>query len=349
MDRKKFFSEKSSKVTHEEVLSSLKSNSIDILQENYLWVSKIYDKEAERYNSLRKKSENLLTVHMSILSLLLGGVIVGFIRSLATNWLITLLLIASITCILLANISGILYALKVIGVPHFGYVLDPTLVFETHKSKVEWLRKAIAETLVTYKKGTELIGEIGFKTRISFDLLILAISAILFTAPLAASIFLFMNAKENFNLNAMITGGIILGVCFFVLIFYFIRYRPRDYRKVKKKIEKIEKERNENNKQPHEMARFLIVFMGGFFLVVTALLIVSLFFVSNIDNWATGLAAVWIALSFYFFPNIDDWVLRVRTSPLKNLLKNAVFYNLLFFLIFIIILILVIIVNTYVI
>ena len=75
MNRKDFFQKETAEIKCNEIIDSLKNDTIEVLNEKYLWISKINDNERDRYEGLRKKAEILLGLHIGFASLLLSGFI----------------------------------------------------------------------------------------------------------------------------------------------------------------------------------------------------------------------------------------------------------------------------------
>lgn len=221
MNRKDFFLKEASEIKYDDILNSLNTDTIEVLNEKYLWVSKINEYERERNDGLRNMAGILLGLHIGFASLLLSGSFFELFSQFVKNNL-GMLFIASISVFIFVSLLfGIYYSVKVSGVPRFVNVIDPTLSLESCKSCEEWLKGAITETLMVYKKNLDLIGSNAFRTRLSFDFLILAISA---------SILAVIIWKIGPLVGVDVIGGFI-GFILFLVVYYYMTMNPRNYEK----------------------------------------------------------------------------------------------------------------------
>ena len=205
MKHTEFFQTKASKIKRNEIIDSLNEDTIEVLNEKYLWVSKINDNESERNEGLRNKAGVLLGLHIGLASLLLSGSFFNLFSEIKKNeW--GALFAGCIILFIFGSISaGIFYSLKVGGIPRFANVIDPTLSLEPYKSTENWLKVVIAETLIVYKKNLEPIELGAFWTRLSFDFLILATLATIMVV-LVAKTYTFV-ADDIISETHLIIGG----------------------------------------------------------------------------------------------------------------------------------------------
>lgn len=226
MDKKDFFQKEASEINRQDIINSLASDTNEVLNEKYLWVSKICDDEENRNNSFRTKAEILLGIHIGFISLLLGGSFFSIFSEFIKNNLGMLFTGFIIIFIFGSPLFGIFYSLKVVGIPSFINVIDPTLSLKPYKSKEDWLKEVIGDTLMVYKKNLKIIESNAFYTRLSFDFLLIAI----FSAILAVIVMKsFSLAEQQIVLNNLIYGGII-GIIFLLIVKYFLINKPRGYK-----------------------------------------------------------------------------------------------------------------------
>jgi len=226
MDKKDFFQKEASEINRNDIIDSLVSDTSEVLNEKYLWVSKICDNEENRNNSFRTKAEILLGIHIGFISLLLGGSFLSIFSEFIKNNLGMLFTGFIIIFIFGSPLFGIFYSLKVVGIPSFINVIDPTLSLKHYKSKEDWLKEVIGDTLMVYKKNLKIIGSNAFYTRLSFDFLLIAI----FSAILAVIVMKsFSLGEQQIVLNNLIYGGII-GIIFFLIVKYFLIDKTRGYK-----------------------------------------------------------------------------------------------------------------------
>ena len=226
MDKKDFFQKEASEINRQDIINSLASDTNEVLNEKYLWVSKICDDEENRNNSFRTKAEILLGIHIGFISLLLGGSFFSIFPEFIKNNLGMLFTGFIIIFIFGSPLFGIFYSLKVVGIPSFINVIDPTLSLKPYKSKEDWLKEVIGDTLMVYKKNLKIIESNAFYTRLSFDFLLIAI----FSAILAVIVMKsFSLAEQQIVLNNLIYGGII-GIIFLLIVKYFLINKPRGYK-----------------------------------------------------------------------------------------------------------------------
>lgn len=226
MNRKDFFQKEVSEIKHNDILESLDADPIDVLNEKYLWVSKINENESERNRGLRDKAEILLGIHIGLASLLLSGSFFELFTKFTKNGLGLLFTGVVIIFIFGSILCGSLYSLKVGGIPRFVNVIDPTLSLESYNTNEKWLKDAIAETLMVYKKNLDVIKLNAFRTRLSFDFLMLAVVATLLTliivdvSPILADSVLCDFIK-----------GVFLGVILLIIAWLVLTKKPRSYEK----------------------------------------------------------------------------------------------------------------------
>lgn len=226
MDKKDFFQKEASEMNRNDIIDSLKSDTNEVLNEKYHWVSKICDNEDNRNNSFRTKAEILLGIHIGFISLLLGGSFFGIFSELMKNNLGMLFTGFILIFISGSPLFGIYYSLKVVGIPSFINVIDPTLSLIPYKSKEDWLKEVIGEILIVYKKNLKMIGSNAFYTRLSFDFLIIGIFAAILAVIVMKS---FSFAEQEIILSNLIYGGII-GILLFIIIRFFLINKPRGYK-----------------------------------------------------------------------------------------------------------------------
>jgi hypothetical protein len=225
VNRKDFFQKKTAEIKRNEIINSLNNNTIEVLNEKYLWISKINDNERDRTEGLRKKAEILLGLHIGFASLLLSGFIFNIFPEFNSKF--NALFTATILIFTFGSIIlGIYYSLKVGGIPRFTNVLDPTLVFEHHQSNESWLKEVIAETLIVYKKNLNTISSNAFRTRLSFDFLIFSIFAVII-AFVVTEICKLIGKEINF-VEFIIIGGL-LGFFLLFIIRKILTTKPRSY------------------------------------------------------------------------------------------------------------------------
>lgn len=224
MKRTDFFPKEASKIKPNEIIDSLNEDTIEVLNEKYLWVSKINDNESGRIEGLRNKAGVLLGLHIGLASLLLSGSFFNLFSEITKNeW--GALFAGCITLFIFGSISmGIFYSLKVGGIPRFANVIDPTLSLESYKSTENWLKMVIAETLIVYKKNLKPIGLGAFWTRLSFDFLI---SATLTTiiGVLVVKTYTFV-ADKNISESHLVIGGFV-GLVLVIIVKYILVDCPR--------------------------------------------------------------------------------------------------------------------------
>lgn len=225
MNRKDFFQKETAEIKRNEIINSLKNDPIEVLNEKYLWISKINDNERDRNEGLRKKAEILLGLHIGFASLLLSGFVFKIFPEFNSKF--NVLFIATILIFTFGSIIfGIYYSLKVGGIPRFINVLDPTLVLEPHQSNESWLKEVIAETLIVYKKNLNTIRLNAFRTRLSFDFLIFSIFAVII-AFVVTEICKLIGKEINF-MKFIIIGGL-LGFFLLFIIRKILTTKPRNY------------------------------------------------------------------------------------------------------------------------
>lgn len=225
MNRKDFFQKETAEIKRNEIINSLKNDPIEVLNEKYLWISKINDNERDRNEGLRKKAEILLGLHIGFASLLLSGFVFKIFPEFNSKF--NVLFIATILIFTFGSIIfGIYYSLKVGGIPRFINVLDPTLVLEPHQSNESWLKEVIAETLIVYKKNLNTIRLNAFRTRLSFDFLIFSIFAVII-AFVVTEICKLIGKEINF-MKFIIIGGL-LGFFLLFIIRKILTTKPRSY------------------------------------------------------------------------------------------------------------------------
>ncbi len=226
MNRKKFFQIKTSEIKNTDIIASLNTDTIEVLNEKYQWVSKINESERERNTGLRNMAGILLGLHIGFTSLLLSGSFFNLFTELIKNNS-GMLFAASITIFIFGSLFlGIYYSVKVSGVPRLVNVIDPTLSLEPYESCEVWLKGAIAETLIVYKRNLEVIGSNAFRTRLSFDFLILAI----FASILAVAMTKTSLVVEEVNFTYYIMGGFV-GFVLLLIVRYILIEKPRSYEK----------------------------------------------------------------------------------------------------------------------
>ena len=227
MNRKDFFQKETAEIKRNEIINSLNNNTIEVLNEKYLWISKINDNERDRNEGLRKKAEILLGLHIGFASLLLSGFIFNIFPEFTSKF--NALFTATILIITFGSIIlGIYYSLKVGAIPRFINVLDPTLVFEPHQSNESWLKEVIAETLIVYKKNLDPIKSNAFRTRLSFDFLIFSTFFVIITF-VVTKIYKLIENEINF-IEFYIIGGF-LGFFLLIILITILTNKPRDYEK----------------------------------------------------------------------------------------------------------------------
>ncbi|CAD6493105.1 MAG: hypothetical protein DIAAKJNI_00441 [Candidatus Argoarchaeum ethanivorans] len=226
MDKKDFFQKEASEINRKDIINSLVSDANEVLNEKYLWVSKICDNEENRNNSFHTKAEILLGIHIGFISLLLGGSFFSIFSEFIKNNLGMLFTGFIIIFIFGSPLFGIFYSLKVVGIPSFINVIDPTLSLKPYKSKEDWLKEVIGDTLMVYKKNLKIIESNAFYTRLSFDFLLIAIFSAISAVIVMKS---FSLAEQQIVLNNLIYGGII-GIIFFLIVKYYLINKPRGYK-----------------------------------------------------------------------------------------------------------------------
>ena len=224
MNRKDFFQKEISERERNEIISSLENDTIEVLNEKYIWISKINENERDRNEGFHKKAEILLGLHVGFTTILLSGFVFDIFPKF-TSKCNTLFSGIILTFIFGSIILGIYYSLKVGGIPRFFNFLDPTLVLEPHKSDKSWIKEAITETLIVYKKNLDAIGLNAFRTRLSFDFLIVS----LFTVIIAFTVTEINEKEINFE-KYLIFGGII-GFILLSILRKILTNKPRSYEK----------------------------------------------------------------------------------------------------------------------
>lgn len=227
MNWKDFFQKETAEIKRNEIINSLKNDPIEVLNEKYLWISKINDNERDRNEGLSKKAEILLGLHIGFASLLLSGFISDIFPEFTSKF--NVLFTATILIFTFGSIIfGIYYSLKVGGIPRFIHVLDPTLVFEPHQSNESWLKEVIAETLIVYKKNLNTIELNAFRTRLSFDFLIFSIFTVII-AFVVTEICRLIGKEINF-IKFIMVGGL-LGLFLLFIVRKILTTIPRSYEK----------------------------------------------------------------------------------------------------------------------
>ena len=99
-------------------------------------------------------------------------------------------------------------------------------MFEPHQSNESWLKKVIAETLIVYKKNLAPIELNAFRTRLSFDFLIVSIFFVII-AFVVIEICKLIVKEINF-IEFIIAGGF-LGFFLLIIVIKFLTKKPRNY------------------------------------------------------------------------------------------------------------------------
>lgn len=226
MDRKCFFQK--SNIERNEILDSLQDDTLDILNEKYLWVSKINENENKRHEGLRNKAGVLLGLHIGFASLLLNGPFFNQFSEFKKTELGLILTVTIVSFIFGAILLGIYYSLKVGAIPRFVNVIDPTLSLESYSSKENWIKEVIVETLLVYKKNLGIIQLNTFRISLSLDFLLYAV----FTSIL---VIIISKACNFISEEVIFETSIILGVCIGIIFIFIARYvsinRQRSYGK----------------------------------------------------------------------------------------------------------------------
>ena len=174
---------------------------------------------------MHKKAEIILGLHIGFATILLSGFVFDIFPKF-TSENNTLFSGIILTFIFGSIILGIYYSLKVGGIPRFINVLDPTLVLEPHKSDKSWIKEAITETLIVYKKNLDVIGLNAFRTRLSFYFLITS----LFTVIIAFTVTEISKLNENeINFKEYLIFGGIIGFLLLLILRKILTTKPRSY------------------------------------------------------------------------------------------------------------------------
>lgn len=181
MNRKHFFQMDVSEIDYNNLFDSLKDDTTGVLNEKYNWVSKINEEENKRHEGLRNKAGLLLGLQIGFASLLLNGSFFDLFNKLEKTELGLELTVTVIVFIFATIFIGIYYSLKVGIIPQFRNVIDPTLSLEFYDSEAEWLKKAITETLIVYKKNLHRIALDASSVRYSFYFILTAVFASILT------------------------------------------------------------------------------------------------------------------------------------------------------------------------
>lgn len=223
MEQSDFFNKA---VTRNEIIKSLDGDTIEILNEKYLLVSKINENESERNEGVRNKARMFLGLHIGLASILLSGLFFNLFSETKKNeW--GALFTGCIIIFIFGSISlGIFYSLKAGGIPRYAHIIDPTLSLKSYKSTENWLKTVIADTLIVYKNNLEIIGLSIFWTRLSFDFLVLATCTTIIGFTFTK--FYSFVADKNISELHLVIGGL-SGLILILIGKHILLKKPRGY------------------------------------------------------------------------------------------------------------------------
>lgn len=220
----KIFFDFNKELSKKDIIVSL-NNSVEVLEDDYDFISKILENEKERMNYFRSKAELMLTIYLAFISTLLGSSLLGiFSETLTTDDGIIFIFGGGIF-IAIVSIIGITQLVLIIH-PKMLYVVDPMIVIKKHNSKIDWLKEAIADSLYVYRNNLPRIGLASYRIRTSIDCLILGVSATIFIILyyIFASFLL-----ANLDKAIYIVLGLVIGLVFLSIALYQIMFKPRSY------------------------------------------------------------------------------------------------------------------------
>jgi len=224
MDSKTFFN-LDINIDKTDFIASLNKHK-DVLEQDYSFISKILENEKERIDSFRNKAEIILAIYLAFISAILGGNFFGIFSEISKTDDGIVLLFCSGIFIGIVSIIGILQLLLIIH-PKMFDVVDPTLIFKKHNSKIDWFKDAITDCLSVYRNNLRRISLISYRIRISIDCLILGVltTILIIAYGIFRSFFI-----TNLDKTIYIILGIIIGSTLLIVSIYKIVFKSRSYK-----------------------------------------------------------------------------------------------------------------------